>query len=67
MFAFWDWVGGRYSLYSAIGLPIAIAIGFEHFEELLLGAHEMDQHFCEAPLEVEHATLLPLGVPTELL
>lgn len=45
MFAFWDWVGGRYSLWSAIGLPIACAIGFEKFEELLSGAHAMDEHF----------------------
>ncbi|MFN3997849.1 glucose-6-phosphate isomerase [Algoriphagus sp.] len=45
MFAFWDWVGGRYSLWSAIGLPIACVIGFEHFEKLLAGAHSMDEHF----------------------
>lgn len=45
MFAFWDWVGGRYSLWSAIGLPIACAIGFDNFEKLLAGAHSMDQHF----------------------
>ncbi len=51
MFEFWDWVGGRYSLWSAIGLPIALSIGFENFEELLTGGHEMDQHFCSAPLE----------------
>ncbi|NBB83145.1 MAG: glucose-6-phosphate isomerase [Alphaproteobacteria bacterium] len=51
MFGFWDWVGGRYSLWSAIGLPIAIAIGFERFAELLAGAHEMDVHFRSAPLE----------------
>jgi glucose-6-phosphate isomerase len=49
MFAFWDWVGGRYSLWSAIGLPIAIAIGFDQFAELLSGAHTMDQHFLTAP------------------
>lgn len=51
MFEFWDWVGGRYSLWSAIGMPIAIAIGMDGFEELLLGAHEMDEHFRTAPLE----------------
>jgi glucose-6-phosphate isomerase len=51
MFEFWDWVGGRYSLWSAIGLPIALAVGFERFEELLGGAHAMDEHFRTAPLE----------------
>ncbi len=51
MFAFWDWVGGRYSLWSAIGLSIALAIGMEGFEELLDGAHGMDEHFRTAPLE----------------
>lgn len=50
-FGFWDWVGGRYSLWSAIGLPLAIAIGPEGFRELLAGAHAMDRHFREAPLE----------------
>ncbi len=50
-FGFWDWVGGRYSLWSAIGLPIAIAVGSEHFRALLAGAHAMDRHFAEAPLE----------------
>jgi len=49
-FGFWDWVGGRYSLWSAIGLPIAIALGTEHFRALLAGAHAMDRHFQEAPL-----------------
>jgi glucose-6-phosphate isomerase len=51
MFEFWDWVGGRYSLWSAIGLPIAIAVGFDCFEELLDGGHAMDEHFRTAPLE----------------
>lgn len=51
MFGFWDWVGGRYSLWSAIGLPIALYIGWEHFEELLAGGHEMDQHFLTSPYE----------------
>ena len=51
IFEFWDWVGGRYSLWSAIGMPIAIAIGMDRFEELLQGAHEMDEHFRSTPLE----------------
>jgi glucose-6-phosphate isomerase len=51
MFPFWDWVGGRYSLWSAIGLSIACFIGMDAFEELLAGAHEMDEHFRTAPLE----------------
>jgi glucose-6-phosphate isomerase len=51
MFVFWDWVGGRFSLWSAIGLPIACALGFEHFEQLLEGAHAMDQHFRYTPAE----------------
>ena len=50
-FGFWDWVGGRYSLWSAIGLPIALAIGAEGFRSLLAGAHAMDEHFRTAPLE----------------
>ena len=50
-FGFWDWVGGRYSLWSAIGLPIAIAIGDINFREFLAGAHAMDEHFRHAPLE----------------
>ncbi|RUP47743.1 Phosphoglucose isomerase [Jimgerdemannia flammicorona] len=60
MFAFWDWVGGRYSLWSAIGLSIAIFIGYENFHELLLGAHEMDNHFKTAPLEQNIPILLAL-------
>jgi glucose-6-phosphate isomerase len=51
MFEFWDWVGGRYSLWSAIGLSIALYLGMERFEELLGGAHEVDQHFRSAPFE----------------
>ena len=51
MFGFWDWVGGRYSSWSAIGLPIALAVGFGRFEEFLGGAHRMDRHFRIAPLE----------------
>lgn len=50
-FGFWDWVGGRYSMWSAIGLPVAIAIGAQGFRDLLAGAHAMDQHFRAAPLE----------------
>jgi glucose-6-phosphate isomerase len=50
-FGFWDWVGGRYSLWSAIGLPLAIAIGAQGFRDFLAGAHAMDQHFREAQLE----------------
>ena len=50
-FGFWDWVGGRYSVWSAIGLPLAIAIGAEGFKAFLAGAHDMDEHFRSAPLE----------------
>ena len=51
MFVFWNWVGGRYSLWSSIGLPIALATGYGHFEQMLDGAHEMDEHFRTAPIE----------------
>ena len=51
VFEFRDWVGGRFSLWSAIGLPIALAVGFRHFESLLAGAHDMDEHFFNAPAE----------------
>jgi glucose-6-phosphate isomerase len=51
MFTFWDWVGGRYSLWSAIGLSIALAVGMQRFEELLAGAHAVDEHFRSAPFE----------------
>jgi glucose-6-phosphate isomerase len=51
MFEFWDWVGGRYSLWSAIGLSIALSVGFDNFEMLLSGAHAMDRHFADTPLE----------------
>ncbi|MEW8689860.1 MAG: glucose-6-phosphate isomerase [Candidatus Thiodiazotropha endolucinida] len=60
MFEFWDWVGGRYSLWSAIGLPIAIAIGMRHFFELLEGAHEMDQHFLHADLSENMPVIMAL-------
>ncbi|MET0518616.1 MAG: glucose-6-phosphate isomerase [Burkholderiaceae bacterium] len=59
-FGFWDWVGGRYSLWSVIGLPIAIAIGAENFRALLAGAHAMDEHFRSAPLEKNLPVLLGL-------
>jgi len=63
MFAFWDWVGGRYSLWSAIGLSIAVAIGMDNFEEMLAGGHAMDEHFRTTPLEKNlPATLGLLGV-----
>ncbi len=60
MFEFWDWVGGRYSLWSAIGLPIALSIGFENFEELLTGANEMDIHFRETEFEKNIPIILAL-------
>jgi glucose-6-phosphate isomerase len=60
MFAFWDWVGGRYSLWSAIGLPIAVVVGMDHFEQLLDGGHAMDEHFRTAPLERNLPVLLGL-------
>lgn len=60
MFVFWDWVGGRYSLWSAIGLPIACAIGFDNFEKLLEGAHAMDKHFRETPFEKNIPVILAL-------
>ncbi len=60
MFEFWDWVGGRYSLWSAIGLSIALAVGMDRFEELLAGAHAMDEHFRSAPLEGNLPAILAL-------
>uniref|UniRef100_A0A668AC28 Glucose-6-phosphate isomerase n=1 Tax=Myripristis murdjan TaxID=586833 RepID=A0A668AC28_9TELE len=60
MFEFWDWVGGRYSLWSAIGLSIALHIGFDNFEQLLAGAHWMDNHFRSAPLDQNVPVLLAL-------
>ncbi|KAG0139127.1 hypothetical protein CROQUDRAFT_666887 [Cronartium quercuum f. sp. fusiforme G11] len=63
MFKFWDWVGGRYSLWSAIGLSIALYIGFDNFKKLLDGAHAMDNHFKQAPLEKNLPVLLAvLGI-----
>ncbi|AMM51474.1 glucose-6-phosphate isomerase [Rufibacter sp. DG15C] len=60
MFAFWDWVGGRYSLWSAIGLSICCTIGFENFRSLLDGAHAMDQHFQKTPFEKNAPVILAL-------
>jgi glucose-6-phosphate isomerase len=60
MFEFWDWVGGRYSLWSAIGLSIAIYVGMDNFEDLLAGGHEMDEHFKTAPLEQSLPVIMAL-------
>ncbi len=60
VFPMWDWVGGRYSLWSAIGLPICFSIGFEHFQALLAGAREMDTHFRDAPIAENMPALLAL-------
>ena len=60
MFRFWDWVGGRYSLWSSIGLSIALFLGFERFSELLAGAHAMDEHFLTAPLEENIPVIMAL-------
>ena len=60
VFGFWDWVGGRYSIWSAIGLPVMLAIGRKHFAELLAGAHAMDEHFRTAPLSRNMPTILGL-------
>ena len=60
MFEFWDWVGGRYSLWSAIGLSIAIAIGFDRFQEILEGGFEMDEHFRTAPLAENMPVIMAL-------
>ncbi|MCU7914593.1 MAG: glucose-6-phosphate isomerase [Candidatus Thiodiazotropha sp. (ex Gloverina cf. vestifex)] len=60
MFEFWDWVGGRYSLWSAIGLPVAIAIGMSGFYEMLQGAHEMDEHFLHADLSENMPVIMAL-------
>ena len=60
MFEFWDWVGGRYSLWSAIGLSIALTIGYDNFEQLLRGAHETDNHFAQTPAENNIPVLMAL-------
>jgi len=63
VFPFWDWVGGRYSLWSAVGLPVALGVGMDNFDELLLGARAMDAHFRDAPFEQSMpVTLALLGV-----
>ncbi len=63
VFAFWDWVGGRYSLWSAVGLAVALSVGMERFEQMLDGAHSMDRHFLDSPLESNlPVTLALLGV-----
>jgi glucose-6-phosphate isomerase len=60
MFEFWDWVGGRYSLWSAVGLSISLSIGFDNFKELLGGAHAMDKHFRESEFEQNIPVILAL-------
>jgi len=60
MFAFWDWVGGRYSLWSAIGLSIALTVGYDNFEQLLKGAHDTDKHFSNADLDKNIPVLMAL-------
>jgi len=60
MFEFWDWVGGRYSLWSAIGLSIVLTIGYDNFEQLLKGAHETDNHFAQTPFEKNIPVLMAL-------
>ena len=60
VFPMWDWVGGRYSLWSAIGLPVALAVGMARFRELLAGAHAMDRHFREAPVEANMPMIMGL-------
>ncbi|SIQ13128.1 glucose-6-phosphate isomerase [Aromatoleum tolulyticum] len=60
MFGFWDWVGGRYSMWSAVGLPIALYVGRDNFEAMLDGAHAMDRHFAEAPLEANMPVIMGL-------
>lgn len=60
MFEFWDWVGGRYSLWSSIGLSIVLSLGYDNFEQLLNGAHQMDQHFSHTPPEQNLPVLLAL-------
>jgi len=61
MFEFWDWVGGRYSLWSAIGLSIALTVGYDHFESLLAGAHQTDVHFRTTPFEKNIPVTMALG------
>ncbi|MEZ5559658.1 MAG: glucose-6-phosphate isomerase [Pseudomonadales bacterium] len=61
LFPMWDWVGGRYSLWSAVGLPIALCAGFARFRDMLRGAHDLDRHFLEAPLERNGPVLMALA------
>ena len=68
MFSMWDWVGGRYSIWSAIGLPIALYLGFDQFEELLTGAHDMDRHFRDQSIEQNAPVIFALvGIWNNLL
>jgi glucose-6-phosphate isomerase len=60
IFPMWDWVGGRYSIWSAIGLPLAIAIGFDNYKQFLTGAFEMDEHFTQAPFEENMPVIMAL-------
>ena len=60
IFEFWPWVGGRFSLWSTVGMPVALAVGFTRFEEMLAGAHAMDEHFCHAPFASNLPVLLAL-------
>ena len=60
IFGFWDWVGGRYSVWSAIGLPVALAVGFDNFEAFLSGAYEMDQHFLKTRLDKNLPVIMAL-------
>ncbi len=60
MFGFWSWVGGRYSMWSAVGLPIILALGFDNFDELLSGAHSMDNHFATAPFQKNIPVIMAL-------
>lgn len=60
MFEFWDWVGGRYSIWSAVGLPVALMIGMDNFEEMLAGGYAMDEHFRSAPLEKNMPVIMAL-------
>lgn len=60
IFEFWDWVGGRFSLWSAVGLPLALAIGMDNFEQLLDGAHALDEHFINAPFQANLPVLMAL-------
>jgi glucose-6-phosphate isomerase len=62
IYPFWDWVGGRYSVWSAVGLPIALQFGFKTFEEFLAGAHAMDLHFKNAPLEQNLPVIMALAL-----